>query len=245
MRRLVIKAAAGLVFCLALCGSLRADSVTVGALNAANCYPFLCNDSGTSTGQSILYQQVYGANNFSTPFVIDSLTFLFAPSFCGNGTVLDGNYSISFSYTSAPVNGLSTDLGSNIGAGSALFFNGSLGGTLGNPSFTIDGTPFIYDPANGNLLMTITVTNQQALVNPSDRGYDVADNNGDKTSRAYVVGPGSTGGLTDGEGLVTQFTGPTTDPPTAVAPEPASLLLISTGLLVLGGRARKLLNLKR
>ncbi len=126
----------------------------------------------------------------------------------------------------------------------ALFFNGSLGGTLGNPSFTIGGAPFIYDPANGNLLMTITVTNQQLPVNPSDRGYDVADNNGDKTSRAYVLGPGSTGGATDGEGLVTQFTGSTTGPPTAVTPEPASLLLISTGL-VLGGRARKLLNLER
>jgi hypothetical protein len=245
MRQLAIKTAAGLILCLALCGSLRADTVTVGTPNAANCYPFLCNDSGVATGQSILYQQVYGASNFSGPFEIDSLTFLFAPSFGGSGTVLNGNYTISFSYTGAAVGGLSTDLGSNIGAGSAVFFSGSLGGTLGNPSFTINGTPFIYDPANGNLLMTITVTNQQTLVNPSDRGYDVGDSNGDTTSRAYVLGPGSTGGVTDGMGLVTQFTGPTTDPPTAVAPEPASLLLISTGLLILGGRARKLLNLKR
>jgi len=240
MRQLVIKAAAGVVFCLALCGSLRADTVTVGTTSGANCYPFLCNDSGTSSGQSILYQQVYGAGNFGAPFQIDSLTFFFANLYPGSGVVLDGNYSISFSYTSAAVDGLSTDLGSNIGAGSALFFNGSLGGTPGAPSFTINGTPFIYDPANGNLLMTIIVTNQQALVNPSDRGYNLGDSNGDQTSRAYVLGPGSTGGVTDSMGLVTQFTGPT-----AVIPEPASLLLVSTGLLVLGGRARKLLNRKR
>lgn len=241
MRHFAIKAAAGLVFCLALCGSLRADTVTVGTTSGANCYPFLCNDSGTSSGLSINYQQVYASSSFSAPMEIDSITFFFAPWYGGTGAVLNGDYSISLSYTGAAVGGLTDDLNANIGASNTLFYNGALGGSLTNPTFTINGTPFVYDPANGNLLMTIIVMNQTDSANPNGRGYLQGDRSGTATTRAYVLGSGATSASDDFDmGLVTQFS----SAPAAI-PEPASLLLISTGLLVLGGRARKLLNLKR
>jgi len=48
-----------LAVCLGFAPGAHGATVTVGFHNTGNCYPFLCNDSGISSGQSIEYQQVY------------------------------------------------------------------------------------------------------------------------------------------------------------------------------------------
>jgi hypothetical protein len=204
--------------------AVRAD--TIGVANSENCYPFTCNDSGIGTGQSIEYQQVYSKTAFSGPIAITWLTFFnsFAEShgFAG-GPVLTGNYDISFSVTSAPVNGLSSTLTNNIGTSLVTFFNGSLGGPVPGNTFTITGTPFAYNPANGNLLMDVVVTNQPNVPNTGSNGYFDLDNTGSKTSRAFSVTnqtPSS-----DSAGLVTGFN--------TITPEPSSALLICGGVLAM------------
>jgi hypothetical protein len=79
-----------------------------------------------------------------------------------------------------------------------------LGGISTTPSFTITGAQeFQYDPANGNLLVDILVSDQTALRNGSGNGYNDADFSGSQTTRAYaIVGGGS---AADVVGLVTRF----------------------------------------
>jgi hypothetical protein len=186
-----------------------APGVTVGVANQGNCYPFMCNDSGTDVGPSIHYQQVYAASAFSGPIDISSLTFfqIYAlQQFGGTTAVLSGNYQVSLSTTTRSVNGLSTDLPSNIGADNKVIFNGALGRTSTAPSFTITASsPFVYDPGAGNnLLLDIVVTNQTVKPNGTGNGYNDADGTGSSTSRAYVLVSNAIGTV-DTVGLVTRF----------------------------------------
>lgn len=213
----------GALFLVASAGLLSAAPVTVGTPDNGNCYPFMCNDSGTSSGESIQYQQVYSSSAFSGPIDISSLTFYYATAFGGTEAVLHGNYDISLSTTSKPVNGLSTTLSSNIGPDNATFFDGALGGPYTN-SFTISGTPFSYNPANGNLLVNIVVTNQDNVPNGTGNGYNEADDSGSMESRAYMLVGRS--GVVDSVGLVTTFNATAT-------PEPSSASTAGMGMLVL------------
>src|SRR5262249_39157969 len=122
---------------------------TIGAPGdpfTGDCAPFGC---------ALEYQQVYGNSLFSGAVTITGLTFFnnnFVP-----GSIADANYVISLSTTAAAVNGLSSVFADNLGTDNQVFFSGPLGGLIGaSNEFTITGTSFSYDPAMGNLLLTIT-----------------------------------------------------------------------------------------
>ena len=130
---------------------LAASSITIGAPgdpNNGDCAPFGC---------TVEYQQVYGAGSFSGlgSITITDITFFnnnFVP-----GSIAPADYTISLSTTTAAVDGLDTTFANNLGADNSVFFSGPLGGLIGPTNqFTITGTPFFYDPANGNLLVSIT-----------------------------------------------------------------------------------------
>jgi len=202
-----------------------AASVTVGSSDSGNCYPFNCNDSGVSVGQSIDYYQIYSSAAFSGPTSFNSISFF---DYLGDGSdvVLNGSYSISFATTSAGVgSGYPVVPLSNVQS----FFNGALGGQSG--AVTINGATYSYNPASGNLVMHIVVNNQDLVPNGSGNGYFFADYTGSATTRAYLL---SNGGPAAGTGaLVTQFG-------LAGVPEPASWALMLTGFggmgLMLRGR---------
>jgi hypothetical protein len=215
--------------CLLLGVTAYADS-TVGTITTGNCYPFLCNDSGISSGQTIDYQQVYSSTAF-TPGVqsINSLTFTFNTGFGGTSTVLGGTYDIYLSTTTAGVGGLSsTDLATNRGTDYGLVNSFSGGIVDSNPFFTINTTPFVYDPTAGNLLLEVIAFDQPGVSNGSGNGYLNADDTGSGvTSRAYDVAgtdPFLSGSSNDPTGLVTTFG-------TSTVPEPSSMLLLAAGLL--------------
>ena len=170
-------------------------AVIVGVPNAGNCYPFTCNDSGVSSGQSIQYTQIYSSAAFAAPLAIGSITFydtLFP------GPVISGDYSISFGTTTASLGaGYPINL-SNV----SPFFVGHLGSAIGS-SFTITGNSFSYDPSAGNLVLQVIASNQANVPNGSGNGYFDADQTGATTTRAFLMTGHSA--ASDQIGLVTGF----------------------------------------
>ena len=130
----------------------------------------------------------------------------------------------------------------NIGSGELGFFSGtlpSLVGTGGAQELNIAGTPYLYNPAQGNLLLTIQVTGPSDSSLPLYMDYapcgplrGCAGGAQPQTGSAYfgtINGVPVTGGNDIG-GLVTQFTYTL---PSTVS-EPGSALLVVAGALVLG-----------
>ena len=197
---------------------------TVGSTDSGNCYPFVCNDSGTNVGQSIDFYQIYSASQFGAGLSINSVTF-FDTLFPG-AIVLNGNYDISFATTTSAV-GSAYPVAplANI----ASFFNGALSGAVGS-AFTINGSAYSYNTADGNLVMHVLVTNQDNVPNGTqlNNGYMDADYTGTATTRAYLVtGLASSAGV---GALVTQFNGG--------VPEPATWALMLVGFGGLGAMLR-------
>ena len=131
--------------------STFATSVTVGTTygGVANGYPFTIN----AIGGTLDYEQIYSSTAFSGPITFNTITF-FDTQIPGS-VVPSGNYDITFSYTSSPLN---SDY-PVAGTGTQTFFDGVLGGPTGT-SFSISGTPFVYDPSLGNLLIDVHVIDQ-------------------------------------------------------------------------------------
>ena len=154
---------------------------TVGVSDSGNCYPFNCNDSGTSVGQSIDYYQIYNAAAFAGLTSFSQINF-FDWAF-GVGPVIQGNYAIDFATTTAAI-GSSFPVGplSNV----ASFFNGSLSGPSTGGVFSIFGSTYNYNPTDGNLVMHVVVTNQDLIPNGGGNGYFQADYTGSEIGRAHV-----------------------------------------------------------
>jgi hypothetical protein len=212
----------------------QAAPVTVGTADLAGCYPFMCNDSGSNSGSSIHYQQVYAAGAFSGPITIASETFYrdFAQQFGGSGTLLGGTYVFSLSTTSQPVIPLSSTLSDNNGPDNTQVLSITIpsgGVPFGTSRTFTNTTDFAYDPSSGNLLLDIQVSNQDNV--PTSNSSNDADGTGNNTSRAYAIG-GINPANVDRIGLVTTFD-------TVSVPEPSSLLLLAGGLLGFAGVLRR------
>jgi hypothetical protein len=211
-----------------MAGSPAFASTTVGSTDGGNCYPFVCNDSGTATGQSIDYYQIYSSSAFSGPLTFNTISF--ADTILPGAEILTGNYAISFGVTSSAVgSGYPVSI-----SGVGSFFSGALGG----PNLSITGSSYAYNPLSGNLVMHVVASNQANTPNGSQAngGYMDADYAGLVTSRAYynIVGTENGSGA-----LVTTFSG-------GAVPEPATWAMMLVGFGGLGAalRSRRKLSMQ-
>jgi hypothetical protein len=215
-------------------GTLAFADVTVGNYDDGNCYPFMCNDSGTSSGVSLDYQQAYTSTAFSGSTTINSMSWYFADQFGGNDVVLGGNYTFYWGYSAVGL-ALTSNFTANYSSGPNLLGTMSIpaGGVNYGSVLTFSGfSPFNYDPNLGDLIIEVVVDSQDNVPNGSGNGYNEADYTGTDTMRAWCltnfgcVAP-------DLGGLVTTF-GTTT-----ATPEPGTMALLSTGLIGLTGMMRR------
>ena len=196
-----------------------ATSVTIGIPpdpGVGNCIPFSCPDSLFDISR---YQQVYNRSLFPGPLKINDIAFFNTQFRAGQAVIETANYEIHLSTTSKAVNGLDLTLANNVGADDVVFFSGILGGPIGVEVFSISGTSFNYNPLSGNLLLDILITNPLGLVDAS--GFDTRSGTfGSDSSRLFQDVSGL--GFGESSGLVTRFSD--------TIPEPASLLLVGSGL---------------
>lgn len=210
---------------------MHASSVTVGSMDSGNCYPFMCNDSGTSVGQSIDYQQAYVSTAFSGPFTVSSISWGHWTGAAGD-VILGGSYTFYWGYSAVGL-GLTSSFASNYLGSPTLLGTATVptGGVTYGTTLTLSGfAPFTYNPATADLILEIVVTNQDNVPNGSGNGYNWADYTGTQTVRAYCLDSGSCG--TAGLGaLVTTFN--------STVPEPGTMVMFGSGLLGLAGIARR------
>ncbi len=216
-RRMLFAVAA----CLLVSTGAQAGPIIGLPTNGSNCFPFGCGSlSGTKR-----YQQVYAASEFSEPLTINNIRFY--STLVTAGFVWPGAYEFHLSTTLTAVNALVPVFDDNVGPDDALFAVLDGGGSV-FPSFTVNGTPFNYDPSDGNLLLDIFVTyNGGTVIQEAQLDFNGAA--GGVFSRMHDFGSGFVG-----RGLVTGFNEGPTD-----VPEPSSYVMLAGGLLLLlAGRRR-------
>jgi hypothetical protein len=197
---------------------LPADTAT------GNGFPFSCLEGD--------YWQIYNAGAFSGPLTITGLMF-YNTQLDAHVSALDGgNWTIELS-TTPSIDWDSISVGNHSpGADVDTVFSGDLGQpwAFGDTLSITFGTPFPYDPANGNLLMHVSAS---GLSSSNGVVFDTNGFNGGSFDGNSIMGIAESGTMlgpgggplasaTNGFGLVTGFVTPT--------PEPAALVLLAPAL---------------
>ncbi len=209
--------------------------------NGNNAFPFNITLFGSSSQR---YQQVYRASEFPGPFLITDLEFRPDASFGAAFSSTLPSIRIDFCTTPLAPDGLSATFATNCASNDTIVFGGPAGAPLTlSSSFTgpaggpkafdiviLLTTPYLYNPASGNLLLDV-----RNFGGGSTTQFDAESTVGDSVSRVYGAPVGSTSGSTDSLGLVTRFSGA----PLLVVPEPGTLALVGIAAAGLAWRRRK------
>jgi hypothetical protein len=194
-----------------------AQATVIGTADSSNSIPF------GSPGGGFFYQQVYNSTNFSSPININEITFY--NSVTPGGARMTGTFDIYLSTTTAQIPTFDTSAVTFPDSSFVNVFHGNLP-ALSNSRLDFNQllSSFLYDPSQGNLLLTV-------------RSFDAAAVGTDSSKWLFLDADGNVG-LTNGrfsafpfdwnQGLVTGFNDP------APTPLPAALPLFAGGAGVLG-----------
>jgi len=177
----------------------------------SNSFPF-----SAFTPVSQRYQQVYAASDFGALTGPTPLTQLrFRPNATSTFTPWSNTatFEVRFSVTPTAPDALSTTFATNVGAGETVVYSGSAtistgqsGPVTGPLNFDVIltlQTPFVYNPASGNLLMDVK---REGTSLASSRFLDAHNVAGDPISRVVsVTNSSDVTGTATSFGLVTQF----------------------------------------
>jgi hypothetical protein len=241
-----------LVVFASLGGGVHADTLVVSPSTQTNVegdtdngFPF--NLSNFAGDTSMRYQQVYAASQFSSVgsnMEITGITFRPDATFGAAYSSTLSNIRIDLSTTSAPANALSTTFANNIGSDDKIVFSGALstsssftGPAAGPKNFDIHinfTTPFVYNPANGNLLLEVL-----NFAGGGTTQFDADQSSHDSLgSRLFAINDANaTTGTQSSIVLITQFDFVPAAPPAAV-PEPSTFALLALGGGALAGWRR-------
>ena len=199
------------------------NSLTTTEGNSNNGYPFDLGQTGLSSQR---YQQLYAGSQFGGGGLITQIVFRPDATAGQAFTSTLSDIQIDLAYTSAADDGLSTTYANNITAGDTVVFaRGPLtlssaftGPPNGPKDFDIIitlTTPFLYNPALGNLLLDV-----RNYGGGSTTFFDSVVTTGDGVSRVYNQNVNDPTGTLDSTGLVTGF---------VIVPEPSSAALLLAG----------------
>jgi PEP-CTERM motif len=220
----------------AFVNAARADSFLVAPNTLATTEGNASGSVGPNTTFQI--QEIFDASQFSGTGPIDITALLTRPDKNNTFNLQEySSYQVTLSTTTQTVSGLSSTFASNVGADAKVVFDGPLtlttantplaGGTGGVKQFDLVTTlsiPFLYNPANGNLLLDIQATTG------TNSGLSF-DFDSSSTINSVFTNIGTSFGAILHEGAVEDFEYQT---PLAT-PEPATLTLLGTGFLTFGG----------
>jgi hypothetical protein len=198
--------------------------------NSGSFFPF---DIGTN---SMRYQQVFDASQFtsqgSTPWRITGISFRIDMTPFGGGPFNSTltNIQVNLSTTVMEPDSLSPVFAANVGLDDKAVYgpapraiNSSFSPFMSPQAFGahiyFSTTPFIYDPAQGNLLLD---------VRNFDGGlttfFDAVDVTNDVTSSVWALSSSALSGTVETRGLITEFVA---NP----VPEPATLTLVALSIM--------------
>jgi len=196
-------------------------------VGTGNCFPWGCAYQGQ-------YQQVYTSSVFSGPLSITDLEFYNTAVDFGATSMNTGNWDIFLSTTAVDWNTITGNFVTNLGPDNTLVFSGNLAQpwAFGDTLHIMLSTPFNYDPASGNLLMSVIASGTSApggFIFFDTNGFNGGGFNGNT-----IMGRMYNGAVDHGYGLVTGFsTGGTT------VPEPGAISLFALAATALYALKRR------
>jgi hypothetical protein len=203
-----------------------AGATAAGASTIAFTTPLLYEFGDCTPACTPQFQQVYSASKFSGPVTITGITFIYR-----NGDASQ-TYVFTLSTSANPVGSLSATFADNIGADAQQFYSGPL--VSPNASFEafFAGTPFYYDPADGDLLLDISHPLSLGGTDSTYIGaYSPALQDVSRVYSAQATGPGYT--EDQNVGLMTFFT------IAGGVPEPSAWAMLIAGFGLVGGLQRR------